>query len=48
MIVDRATQNAVVGEIYAMRYRGRTLPITQSVTDEITVEAHVSPAEGTI
>ena len=48
MVVTRATQASVLGEMYALRYRGKEGVITQSVTDEITVEAHVSPAEGTI
>lgn len=48
LVVDRATQNAVVGEIYALQYRAGTLPITNTVTDTATFESHVSPDEGTI
>lgn len=46
-VVERATQNAVVQSIIAIQYGARELPKTQDVTDEITAEAHVSPAEGT-
>jgi hypothetical protein len=46
-VVDRATQNAVVGEIYAIRYGARTGPQTNTVTDLLTAEIHVGPAEGT-
>lgn len=45
--VVRATANAVVGEIYAILYGPRTLPKDMSATDLVTVETHVSPAEGT-
>jgi len=48
LIVDRATQNAVVGEIYALRGRGGEEAVDNNVTDTITGELHVSPAEGTI
>lgn len=47
LTVDRATQNAVVGEIYAIQYRARSKGITQNVTDKVTGELHISPAEGT-
>lgn len=46
-LVDRATQNAVVGEIYAIRFGAQTQPITNTVTDAATFESHVRPAEGT-
>lgn len=45
--IDRGTQNAVVGEIYALRYNGLRLPATNTVADTLTLELHVSPAEGT-
>lgn len=49
IIVDRATQNAVVGEIYADQYAGhKKRPISNNVTDTITGESHLTPAEGTI
>lgn len=47
MTVDRATQNAVVGEIYAIQYGASIKGITQNVTDKVTGELHTSPIEGT-
>lgn len=47
-VVDRGTQNAVVGEIYALQYDKRgVLPIVNTVANTLTLETHVSPAEGT-
>ena len=46
VIVDRATQNAVVGEIYAILYGGDG-PQVNNVANTITGEIHLSPAEGT-
>lgn len=46
LVISRATQNSVWGEIYAIQYRGRMLPISNNVTDTITGEKHESPAEG--
>lgn len=46
-VVDRATQNAVVQTCLAVQYKARETPITQSVTDLVTYENHVSPDEGT-
>lgn len=48
LIVDRGTQNAILGEIYALRYGAKSLPVTNTVTDAATGEIHISPAEGTI
>lgn len=45
-VVSRATQNAVVGEIYALQYNGRSRPVTNTVTDVSTFESHESPSEG--
>lgn len=45
--VARATQNAVIGEIYAIQYGARVMPVDNNVADTITGEVHVSPAEGT-
>lgn len=50
-VIDRGTQNAVVGEIYAYLYGGRG-ELDEGVQDnnranEITSEIHNSPAEGT-
>ena len=47
LTVDRATQNAVVGEIYAIQGGASLKGITQNVTDKVTGELHISPAEGT-
>ena len=46
-VVDRGTQNAVVGEIYAIRYGAAVQPVTNTVADTLTAEIHISPAEGT-
>lgn len=47
-VVDRATQNAVVGEIYAIQFGAQTKPITNTVANTATFESHTRPAEGTI
>jgi hypothetical protein len=47
MQVVRATANAVIGEIYALLYGPRSLPQTSVVTDNLSLETHVRPAEGT-
>jgi hypothetical protein len=47
LVVDRATQNAVVGEIYALQYRSRSKPISNTVANLATFESHAGPAEGT-
>ena len=48
IVVDRATQNAVVGEIYADQFGPRDRPCDNVVDDTITGESHVNPDEGTI
>ena len=45
--ITRATQNASIGEVYALRYGPRTQPTTFNVADLVTAEVHQSPAEGT-
>lgn len=45
--VVRATANAVIGEIYAIRFGKGTRPVTNTVTDTATFESFASPAEGT-
>ena len=45
--VARATQNSAFGEIYAIRYGARELPVDNNVTDLVTGEQHSSPIEGT-
>lgn len=47
LVISRATQNSAWGEIYAIQYRGRQLPVSNNVVDTITGEKHESPAEGT-
>ena len=45
-VVSRATQNSVVGEIYAFRYRGRVRQQINNVANVITGEQWEGPAEG--
>ena len=46
-VVSRATQNAVVDGIFAIKHNGtRYAPITQGAT-VVAAEVHASPAEGT-
>jgi len=45
LYVDRATQNAVVSSATYLQYGASKVPITQD--SGVTVETHVSPAEGT-
>lgn len=47
-VIDRATQNAVVGEIYAVLSNPSKGAVDNNVDDTITTEIHISPAEGTI
>jgi hypothetical protein len=42
---DRATQNAVVASANYFQYMAKESPVTQGTG--VTVETHVSPAEGT-
>lgn len=46
-VVDRGTANAAVGTIYAFQYGARDKAVSNNVTDTITSEIHISPAEGT-
>lgn len=45
--LNRATANSAFGEVYAILYDPKEVPVDNNRTDEITGEAHVSPAEGT-
>ena len=45
-VVDRGTQNAVVGSAAAIKSRPRKMPVTQHA-DVAGSEEHVGPAEGT-
>lgn len=47
LVISRATQNSAWGPIWALQYRGRSLPISNIVTDTITGEKWASPSEGT-
>ncbi len=47
LVVDRATQNAVVAEAHYVQYGPRKKPVTNTVADLVTYELHVSPDEGT-
>lgn len=47
-VIDRGTQNAVIGQIYCLQGAPSKAPIDNNVDDTITTEIHVSPAEGTI
>lgn len=47
LIVDRATQNAVVDGIIAIQYGPKKLPTTHDSTTVGGGELHASPAEGT-
>ena len=44
---DRATQNAVISSCIAIRYKAKSRPQVNTVTDLVTLERHVAPAEGT-
>ncbi|MBX3056921.1 MAG: hypothetical protein KF770_10655 [Anaerolineae bacterium] len=46
-VVSRATQNATVQTCLAIQYGARSRATALAITDAITVEKHVSPAEGT-
>lgn len=48
LVCDRGTQNAVVAGAVYVQYNARKPPVTQNVTDAVTYELHVSPAEGTV
>lgn len=45
--INRATQNAVIDGILAVRYGPRTLPTSESASVVVSREQHISPAEGT-
>jgi hypothetical protein len=45
--VARATQNAVIGDIYCIQRGPGVKPQSNNVADTITSELHQSPAEGT-
>ncbi len=43
--VDRGGADTVLGEIYAVQYGGKNVPVTHGST--VDSETHISPAEGT-
>ena len=45
--IARATQNSAWGEIYAIMYGAKQLPLVNNITDTSTGELHLTPAEGT-
>ena len=45
--IDRGGANTAVGEIWAMQYKARDLPVTNVLSGTIIGEIHVSPKEGT-
>ncbi len=47
LVVNRATQNAVIDGVIALQYKGRKAPVTHDVTTVAGAELHVSPDEGT-
>jgi hypothetical protein len=47
VVVDKDTSHACAESAIYIQYAGRSLPVTLNVTDLVTGEAHVSPAEGT-
>lgn len=47
LYVDKDTANACAESALYIQYAGRSQPVTLNVTDLVTGEAHVAPAEGT-
>jgi len=47
LYVDKDTSNACAESAIYVQYGARAEPVTQTVTDEVTYEMHISPAEGT-
>lgn len=43
--IDRGGTNTITGDIYALQYCGRKVPVSHGST--IDAETHISPAEGT-
>lgn len=46
VVVDKDAANATNESALYIQYMARDLPVVQTVTDEVTYELHVSPAEG--
>ena len=47
LYVDKDTTNACAESAVYVQYGARSKPVVQTVTDAVTYEVHVSPAEGT-
>jgi len=47
LYIDKDAANATAEMAWYIQYGARSEPVTQTVTDEVTYERHVSPAEGT-
>lgn len=47
IVVDRATQNAVLNSIVAIQYRGSKTPATNDSATVVALKSLISPAEGT-
>lgn len=47
LVVDKDTSNATAESAVYIQYGAKKVPIENNVTDEMTCETHVSPAEGT-
>lgn len=47
VVVDKDATNACAESAIYVGYGPRVMPVTQTLTDEVTYEKHISPAEGT-
>ena len=47
LVVDKDGTNAVAESAIYVQYGPRSLPVSNNVTDAVTTEKHISPAEGT-
>ncbi len=47
LVVTKDGANAAAESAIYLLYGAKDLPVTMNVTDEVTAETHVSPAEGT-
>ncbi len=47
LVVTKDGANAAAESAIYVQYGAKDLPVTMNVTDEVTAETHVSPAEGT-
>lgn len=47
VVISRATQNAVIDGVLAVRYGAKKLPATNDSSTIVALESYASPAEGT-